>query len=305
MPQNLNDLKPVLSIIIPTYNSEKYIERTLLSVFNQTYNRYEVIVSDDGSNDKTITIVREIFDRYKDKNTRLLINEHRGPSTARNKGIESAKNEWIAFLDSDDLWLPQKLQRVAGFIVKNPEVNLICHNEIWKRDAGDILFDYANNFDRKIHPFLSLYRRNTLSASATVIKKGLLERAGLFDPEMPSAQDYDLWLRIAMLSELRLEYISETLSYYFTTEGNISSDIEKRLECLLRINKKYNSKLEEISKHPFIERLRYEGIWYAWAGWQLLRKKYFKKGIIYFIIGIIKWPFRYNRILKSLKSIKA
>ncbi len=73
------------------------------------------------------------------------------------------------------------------------------------------------------------------------------------------------------------------------------------MQISMIFNKKYNSKLEEISKHPFIERLRYEGIWYAWAGWQLLRKKYFKKGIIYFIIGIIKWPFRYNRILKSLK----
>ncbi len=305
MSQNQNDLNPFLSIIIPTYNSEKYIERTLLSVFNQTYDRYEVIVSDDGSCDKTTEVVKDIFHRFPGKETRLLINEHKGPSMARNKGIESAKNEWIAFLDSDDLWLPQKLQRVAGFIVENPEVNLICHNEIWKRDAGDVLFDYANNFDRKIHPFLSLYRRNTLSASATVIKKELLIRAGLFDPEMPSAQDYDLWLRIAMLPDLKIKFIDEALGFYFTTEGNISSNIEKRLDCLLRIKKKYNLELKEVSKHPFIERLRFEGIWYAWAGWQLLRRKYFKKGIIYFIIGIIKWPFRYNRILKSLKSIKA
>ncbi len=293
-------MPPFFSIVIPTYNSALFINETLLSVFGQTYNNYEVIVSDDGSQDNTRAVVREIFGKFPDKESRLLMNPHEGPGGARNKGIEAARGEWIAFLDSDDVWLPQKLQKVAEIINKDGDINIICHNEIMKKETGDILFNYAKSHNNKIHPFLSLYRRNTLSPSTTTVKRQLLVNAGMFDESLHSAQDYDLWLRLALLQDSRMVYMEDSLGFVIDREGSISSNIELRLNCLLRINEKYREKLKLYSKHPIVESMRYEGRWYAWAGLQLIRRKKFTRGIILLIKGIIKWPFRFDWLLKMI-----
>lgn len=302
MQKETNSLPPFFSIVIPTYNSALFINETLLSVLGQTYEDYEVIISDDGSTDDTIRVIEEISVRFPQKRITILRNAHEGPGAARNSGIEAAKSEWIAFLDSDDRWFSQKLQRVAEIILKDKAANLICHNEIWKKDGKETLFDYAQKYDPKIHPFLSLYRRNTLSPSAVVVKRNLIVRSGMFDASLPSAQDYDLWLRMAMLSELRLVYIDEALSLCLSRKGSISSNIEKRLECLMRINKKYYWKLKEIAGFPLMERLRYEGRWYAWAGLQLIRRKEISRGFALLIKGIAKWPFRFDWLLKMINS---
>jgi glycosyltransferase involved in cell wall biosynthesis len=303
MQKEMNNPAPSFSVVIPAYNSGGFIAGSLLSVLGQTYGNYEIIVSDDGSTDNTVEIIEAISAGYPEKRIELLKNKHIGPGAARNSGIEAAKNEWIAFLDSDDHWLPQKLQKVVEIIQKDESVNLICHNEILKKEKGDILFDYANAYNKRINSFLSLYRRNTLSPSTTVLKKRLLIKAGMFDVSLPSAQDFDLWLRIAMLPELRLEYINEALSFYFIRKGNISSNIEQRLECLIRIDKKYYWKLKETAMLPFIESLKYRGRWYAWAGLQLIRNKELKKGIPLLLKGITKWPFRFDWLIKAVKKL--
>ncbi len=297
-----NNPEPFFSVVIPAYNSGNHIAGTLLSVFNQTYENYQIIVSDDGSTDDTIAVVKEVFGRFPGKAARLLINAHEGPGAARNKGIGAAMYEWIAFLDSDDIWLPQKLQKVAEIIDKNRETNVICHNEIMGKKTGNVVYDYANAYNKKVHPFLSFYRRNTLSPSTTTVKKELLVRAGMFDVTLYSAQDYDLWLRLAMLQDLKIAYTEDALSLVIEREDSISSNIELRLECLLKINNKYRRKLKLYSKFPGIESMRYEGRWYAWAGLQLIRRKEISRGITLLIKGIARWPFRFDWLLKMINS---
>lgn len=293
---------PFFSIVIPAFNSEKYIERTLNSVFDQTYTLYEVIVCDDGSSDNTVAVIRAVFDGFADKSTLLIVNAHEGPGAARNRGIEAAKYEWISFLDADDSWLPHKLRRVAEFITENPEVNLICHNEIYAYEGGESFPDYSALYNKKISPFLSIYRQNPLSTSAVVVRKELLIRAGMFDVTLPSAQDLDMWLRISMLPEMKLEFITEALGFYLPTVGNISSNVERRLECMLRINGKYCRKLKELSRFPVVERLRYEGKWYVWAGMKLIKKKETLKGAALLLRGIVKWPFRFDVVKKIIRK---
>ena len=94
---------PFISVVIPTYNSENFIAKTLETVFLQTYNNYEVIISDDGSSDNTVEVVKAVFDKYGHRENKILINSHEGAAAARNRGIEVANGDWISFLDSDDL----------------------------------------------------------------------------------------------------------------------------------------------------------------------------------------------------------
>jgi len=291
---------PFISVVIPTYNSEDFITKTLETVFSQTYDNYEVIVSDDGSTDNTVDVVRSFFLQNSSRKKTLLINKHEGPGAARNKGIENASGEWISFLDSDDLWNHNKLERVVRHILDNEGVDLICHSQIDIEGSKETLMNPLKYFNNKIDPFLSIYRGNCLYTSALTAKKSILYQAGLFDNILPSAQDYDLWLRLGMINEIKMGFIENPLSTHVSREGNISSNVEIRLQCMLEISRKHYVGLKKVSKVPTIEKTRFEGKIYSSVGLKLLRRKNIAKGICYLFIGLLKWPFRYDWIYKLL-----
>ena len=291
---------PFISVVIPTYNSEDFITKTLETVFSQTYDNYEVIVSDDGSTDNTVDVVRSFFLQNSSRKKTLLINKHEGPGAARNKGIENASGEWISFLDSDDLWNHNKLERVVRHILDNEGVDLICHSQIDIEGSKETLMIPSSYFNNKINPFLSMYRENCLYTSAVTIKKSILCQAGLFDNSLPSAQDYDLWLRLGMINKIKIGFIQDPLSTHINREGNISSNAERRLQCMLEISRKHYAELKKVSNVPKIEKIRFEGRIYSSVGLKLLRRKNITKGIYYLFIGLLKWPFRYDWIYKLL-----
>lgn len=120
----------VFSIIIPTFNRSALLKRALISVYQQTFSDFEVIIVDDGSTDDTANMIRQEFP---DAHYYYQLNE--GVSSARNKGLDVAKGEWIAFLDSDDEWLPKKLEKQLALLEQNP-AEKICHTEeIWIRNG--------------------------------------------------------------------------------------------------------------------------------------------------------------------------
>jgi len=289
---------PFVSVIIPTYNSENIIIKTLETVFSQTYNNYEVIVSDDGSTDNTVGVVKSFFLKNPSRNKALLINEHEGPGAARNKGIKSASGDWISFLDSDDLWNHNKLERVVRYIIDNEGVDIVCHSLVDIDGSKETHMVPSKYFNNKIDPFLSIYRENCFYTSALTIKKNILYQAGLFDNILPSAQDYDLWLRLGMINKIKMGFIEDTLTTHISREGNISSTVETRLQCMLEISKKYYAELKKVSKVPIIEKTRFEGRIYSSVGLKLLRRKDITKGICYLLFGLLKWPFRYDWVRK-------
>jgi glycosyltransferase involved in cell wall biosynthesis len=297
-------MQPFISVVIPTYNSENFITKTLETVFSQTYNNYEVIVSDDGSTDNTVGVVKSLFLKYHFRKKELLINKHEGPGAARNKGIKCASGDWISFLDSDDLWNHNKMESVVGYILKNDDIDLVCHSLIAIDGSKENLMDPSKYFNNKIDPFLSIYRENCLYTSALTIKKSILYQAGLFDNILPSSQDYDLWLRLGMLSKIKMGFIEDPLSIHVTREGNISSNVERRLKCMLEISRKYYAELKKVSKVPKIEKTRFEGRIYSSLGLMLLRRKNITKGIYYLFIGLLKWPFRYDWVRKLIIKLK-
>jgi glycosyltransferase involved in cell wall biosynthesis len=192
----MNARSPFFSVIIPTYNRAHTIERAVRSVFAQTQDSYELIIVDDGSTDKTQEILT-FFAKNKPNNVfvKLLKTDHKGVSAARNHGVEYASGRWISFLDSDDEWLPQKLQMQKDFIEKNPSLRLVHGEEIWIRNGVRVN-------QRKIHQKSGgdIFERATelclISPSAVAIEKKLFTEQGGFRTDYPVCEDYDLWLKI-------------------------------------------------------------------------------------------------------------
>lgn len=187
---------PLVSIIIPTYNRAGLVVEAIGSVAQQTFSDWELIVVDDGSTDQTRTAVIGSFRRSgRPASCRYLYQSNRGPGSARNLGIGQAQGQLLAFLDSDDLWLPEKLKTQVEFLNNNPAVAAVYTNETWLRQGR--LLDQKKRH-RKFSgwifgPCLDLC---LISPSSILLRKPVLERIGLFDESLPACEDYDLWLRL-------------------------------------------------------------------------------------------------------------
>ena len=183
--------RPTVSVIIPTFNRGWIIRDAIDSVHAQTYTSYELIVVDDGSTDRTPDILRSYGDRL-----RLIGQVNRGVSAARNRGIAASTGRLIAFLDSDDLWLPDKLAVQVAFFEHNRSA-LICQTEeVWIRNGMRV---NPKNRHRKpsgliFKPSLALC---LVSPSAVMVRRKLFDEVGLFDEALPACEDYDLWLRVS------------------------------------------------------------------------------------------------------------
>jgi len=182
---------PLVSVIIPTYNRGWIIKEAVDSVLSQNFLGFEIIVVDDGSTDNT----QDILSAYKN-DIKVLKHNNQGVSAARNRGIALASGRFIAFLDSDDLWMPNKLSTQVDFFNTNKEA-LICQTEeIWIRNNVRVN-------PKKRHKKLSgmIFEPSLclcmVSPSAVMIKRELFETVGLFDESLPACEDYDLWLRIS------------------------------------------------------------------------------------------------------------
>ena len=181
---------PFVSVIIPAYNRAEFLPEAVESVLGQTYRNFELIVVDDGSTDETPAILRHYGEAL-----RVIHQKNRGPSAARNAGIRVARGEWLSFLDSDDYWLPRKLERQVNFLQSHPEARICYTEEIWYRNGRRV------NPAKKHRKFSGwIYLRMLplciVSPSSVMIHREVLQEVGLFDEELPAAEDYDLWLRI-------------------------------------------------------------------------------------------------------------
>ena len=188
-----------ISVIIPTFDRERTIERALTSVYRQTYAPQEIIVVDDASTDATPEILEEHADRIK-----VITNEsNRGVSFSRNEGIKASKGDWLAFLDSDDRWDKDKLATQKVFHAHNPQYSISQCDEIWIRN-GVRVNPMAKHAKLGGWIFEACIPRCIVSPSAVIIHRDVLKKIGLFDPHLRACEDYDLWLRIAQHYEIGL-----------------------------------------------------------------------------------------------------
>ncbi|RKZ48343.1 MAG: glycosyltransferase family 2 protein [Gammaproteobacteria bacterium] len=192
-----------VSVVIPTYNRVKLLERALASVLGQTLPADEIIIVDDGSTDNTVSTLKTLHPEVK-----FIQQDNLGVSAARNTGIAAARHDWIALLDSDDVWHKHKLERQMAALNNAPEY-LICHsNEIWVRNGVRVnqMHKHKKAGGQIFQHCLPLC---VISPSAVVMHRSLLEETGLFDESLAACEDYDLWLRIC--SRYPVLYIDEAL----------------------------------------------------------------------------------------------
>lgn len=230
--------EPIISVVIPTYNSSRFITKALDCLKTQTFRDFEVVIVNDGSNDDTSIIISDYIVSHPDLEIRLFNQENKGIAGARNRGILEAKGHCIAFLDHDDIWYADKLSKCLEILKKYPEIDLVCHDELMRDSSGRIVryFRYGP-YDLGIFRRL-LFKENYLSTSAAVVRKEALFRVGLFReyPEFSTVEDYDLWIRLSR--NHKFYFIPDVLGEFGLYNTNASLDIEKHFNNLAVMLKK-------------------------------------------------------------------
>ena len=242
-----------ITVICPTYNSESFVEDTLHSVFSQTRLPEELVLVDDGSSDRTVELLEKLVGKYSSQLRCLIIQgDHKGPGAARNRGIQAATGDWIAFIDSDDLWEKTKLEIIEETLCFYPEINFLCHSEISRTLTGsERKLEYYRRYNQNKPLSGQLFSANLFSTSAVVCKRKVLMDSQGFDESLMSAQDYELWLRLS--PNLNVFFLSDILGKYIHRPGNItSSGLNKRLKNELKIAIKYR---HYVPKTGFIIRI--------------------------------------------------
>ena len=220
-----------IAVICPTFNSSKFITKTLKSLVNQSLKPDLIVFSDDGSTDDTTEVIVSFMDSNNQGIKYKIINsQNQGPGAARNKGIHAANCDWIAFIDSDDIWKDNKLELVQEYILKYKSANFFCHNEEFMNLKGAVSnLSYGLSYKNNLPLMNQLYIRNMFSTSAIICLRELLVDNGCFNESLQSAQDYECWLRLS--KKMSPIFIPEVLGVYVQRKGNISSGNLKNRFC--------------------------------------------------------------------------
>lgn len=184
--------QPLVDIIIPFYNRGELLKRAIRSVQNQSYKNWNLLIVDDGS---TEDFPEDFIKGYRDKISILKLKNNKGVSFARNQGIQQSQADWLAFLDSDDEWLDQKLEKQMEYALKNPQYPLIHCNETWFKN-GKVFNQKKKHKKQGGRIFIPSVRLCCISPSAVVIKRDLFRELGFFREDFPVCEDYELWLRL-------------------------------------------------------------------------------------------------------------
>ena len=215
---------PTVSIVIPTYNHARFLAGALQSVINQTYPHWEALVINNFSEDNTEDVVRS----FNDSRITLINFRNNGIIAAgRNEGIRRATGTFVAFLDSDDTWMPRKLERSLQALEAGAD--LVCHAENWVGGGlADRTMQYGPSEMATWHNLL--LRQNCISTSATTVRRSTLLAVGMFDedPSFVTAEDYELWMKIARAGS-RMVFIPEVLGEYRRHESNASGSVLRHL----------------------------------------------------------------------------
>lgn len=232
---------PIISVVIPAYNAEKTIKETINSVLNQTFQDWELIIINDGSSDQTGEIIQKIID----SKIKLFSYQNAGVSISRNRGIAKASGEFIAFLDHDDLWTPDKLELQLQALQEHSNAALAYSWTDHCDESGKVIA-LGRHITMQGNIYENLLVDNFLdTASNPLIRKSALDEVGQFDPTINSSGEWDLWLRLA--SRYPFVGISKTQVFHRVSSGAMSASIEShKKECLEVIERTFKQAPESI-----------------------------------------------------------
>lgn len=223
-----------VSVVIPAYNKAALTVKTVESVLGQTYKNIEVIVVDDGSTDDTAQRLLPYYGRIK-----YIHKENGGASSARNTGIQAATGEYVALLDCDDMFLPEKIERSVGHLEQRPDLGFV-HTPVY----------FVNETGRRVrrYPFFGggptgwitgkLLKKNFICNSTVVTRRGCFEKAGYFDENIFTPADWDMWLRLS--EHYKAGYIDAPLTLYRSSESYILNNLARsKKECMIVLEKAF------------------------------------------------------------------
>jgi len=227
---------PEVSVVIPAFNAEKFLEKTLASVATQTFRKYELIVVDDGSKDKTASVADEFIKKHNIQG-RCIVQKNKKIAGALNQGICLARGKWIAILDHDDFWKPEKLEKIIKIAEKNDDYILYWHQINITSDTGNLI-PREPVFDSTRPYFDLLFYGFTIAPSSVIFRKTTWDSLGGFseDENLYTVQDYDFWLRCSKNG--RIYFCPKVLADVTRHEGSASQKYivlhHKNMEFLVR-----------------------------------------------------------------------
>ncbi|MGA9048014.1 MAG: glycosyltransferase family 2 protein [Dehalococcoidia bacterium] len=233
-------VKPTISIIIPTFNRSHVLARAIKSALLQTYQDFEIIVVDDCSSDSTSVIVGGLNDG---RISYIRHEKNRGVAAARNSGLAASKGEYVAFLDSDDEWLPEKLERELKCFREATADTGIVYTGVFLAKEKIVVRDPPPNFIKKMcaEHLEPIY----LWLQASLIKRECFRQVGVFDEQLKSAEDLDM--RIRIMGRYGLKYINAPLAIIHDTQGSLSGNTYSLAQMTLKV---FNKNLNFIQKYP-------------------------------------------------------
>lgn len=235
-----------VSVVTPAYNNADTIGRALASIAAQTLPPREVIVVDDGSRDDLTAAVAAMVPHMNGVRVRLFRQDNNGAGAARNRAIAEACGTWLAFLDADDEWLPNKVERSLAV---NAAGNLVMssHNLYGVDASGEHLIDSrARWLTNPADPYRTLFLRGFISSSTVMVRRDAVLAAGGFDAGLRSAQDYELWLAVLAAAGNRFETFADPLLRYTLAENGITSRIDRKVACSLAILRRHMGVLRRL-----------------------------------------------------------
>lgn len=242
-----------VSIIIPTFNRLAFLKKAIASIECQTCQDFELIIVDDGSTDETPSYLKTL------SHTIILLQRNKGVSFARNQGIKVARGRYIAFLDSDDIWCPMKLEVQLDFHNKNPSIGFSYSDEQWFRDNNRVKI--PKKYQKPVSvQFEDLLKYTFIGPSSVMIKRSVLDEVGLFDESFAVCEDFDLWLRIACTSSMKL--VPEVYFEKHTNAEQLSMAGYILDAFRIRALQKHNNPMAKIIAEKKIQRLSKSKIGY-------------------------------------------
>jgi glycosyltransferase involved in cell wall biosynthesis len=249
-----------VSVIVITYNRSKLVGAAITSVLNQTFQDFELIVVDDASTDDTA----EVLQTFNDQRIRYIRHEtNRREAAARNTGIQNSKSEYIAFLDDDDEWLPEKLQKQVNLLDSRPTIVGVVYTGSFQIDraTGKRLLHIVPR--RRGNVFQDILIQNWVTLSTVLVRRACFDEVGLFDESIPFGLDYDMWIRISR--EFQFEYIADPLVNYYVHNNKLSTDHDIVIRGSETIIRKYKQ-LFVLNRKHYSNRYYGIGVCYCLAG---------------------------------------
>jgi len=294
---------PIVSILTPAWNASAYIDATMKSVVEQTYSSWEWLIVDDGSTDNTC----EIVSRYTDPRIRLIRKAHSGlPAAGRNAGLELASGKYIAFLDSDDVWLPEKLALQVALLEQNEKVGLVFSPfAMWysgeakpRRTVPETTF-----FPNPGRFFRILCFRNQIGNSTVLLRRSLLQEYGKLDedPAVRGCEDYELWIRLSYYTDFA--FTPQALIWYRIHQNSVSSNNTRNCRAAMRVIEKTVARFPDASDLPSSRQL--DARWQYHLGRAQLLDGIEDKGRKALARSLWQWPFNSRAWVYLLVSFLA